>query len=66
MCAYYHARYVSLLRRLHEYDNKSSFFGGVPPLSQKVGYPLVCLLALFFTVFTIILVQIDKKWGKTK
>lgn len=54
------------LCRLTQYDYKSSFFGGEAPLSQKVGYPLVCLLAVFFTFFTIILVQIDKKWGKTK
>ncbi|DBA97618.1 TPA: hypothetical protein ACH3X3_012521 [Trebouxia sp. C0006] len=51
---------------LHQYDYKSSFFGGEAPLSQKVGYPLVIGLAAFFTILTVTLVQIDRRWGGTK
>ena len=39
---------------------QTSFFGGQPPLSQKIGYPLVILLAAFFAVFTVCLFQIDR------
>ena len=52
--------------RLHQYDYKSSFFGGEAPLSQKVGYPVVIGLAAFFTILTVTLVQIDRRWGGTK
>lgn len=51
---------------LHQYDYKDNFFGGTHPLSEKIGYPLVILLAALFTVITVTLVQIDKRWGGTK
>lgn len=54
------------LRRLHQYDFKTSFFDGQPPLSQKVGYPLIIGLSAFFTILTITLIQIDRRWGGTK
>lgn len=51
---------------LAQYDYKDNFFGGTHPLSEKIGYPLVILLAALFTVITVTLVQIDKRWGGTK
>lgn len=55
-----------LVLRLHQYDNKQSFFGDSHPLSQKIGYPLVIGLSIFFTILTIAFVQIDRRWGGTR
>ena len=32
-----------------QFDYRTSFFGGVTPLSQEVGYSLTIILSLFFT-----------------
>ena len=44
-----------------KYSGVESFFGGVPPLSKGVGYGVVVGFGLLFSIFTTVVVFIDKK-----
>lgn len=44
-----------------QYSGMESFFGGVPPLSEGVGYAVVIGFGLAFSIFTTVVVFIDKK-----
>ena len=46
-----------------EYQGQDSFFGGEPPLSKGVGYLVVLGFGALFSVFTTILVYINKYFG---
>ncbi len=43
-----------------EYAGQESFFGGAPPLSENVGYFVVLGFGALFSVFTTILVYVEK------
>jgi len=43
-----------------EYIGKESFFGGSPPLPEAAGYAIVLGFGAFFSVFTTIMVYLDK------
>jgi SSS family transporter len=45
------------------YSGMTSFFGGVPPLSQAVGYVVVLGFGALFSIFTTLLVLLDKSFG---
>ena len=45
------------------YDGADSFFGGKPPLSETVGYLVVLGFGVLFSIFTTILVYMDKFFG---
>ena len=46
-----------------EYFTKDSYFGGSPPLSEAVGYLVVIGFGALFSVFTTIVVFLDKKFA---
>jgi hypothetical protein len=46
------------------YDGQDSFFGGEPALSLAVGYFVVLGFGAMFSIFTTILVILDKRFGK--
>lgn len=50
---------------LSEYVGKSSFFGTDPPLPEWSGYAIVLGFGAFFSVFTTLLVYLDKVYNKT-
>ena len=43
-----------------QYAGQSSYFGGVPPLSLTVGYLVVIGFGALFSVFTTIVVYVDR------
>jgi Na+/proline symporter len=43
-----------------QYQGDESFFGGSPPLPQAAGYAIVLGFGAFFSVFTTIMVYLDK------
>ena len=45
---------------LEAFAGKDSFFGGEPPLSEGIGYFVVLGFGAFFSVFTTILVYMNK------
>lgn len=45
---------------LAEFAGQDSFFGGNPPLSEGIGYLVVLGFGAFFSVFTTILVYLNK------
>lgn len=45
---------------LAEFAGQDSFFGGNPPLSEGIGYFVVLGFGAFFSVFTTILVYLNK------
>jgi SSS family transporter len=50
-----------------EYEGKTSFFGGEPPLPETVGYIVVIGFGALFSVITTLLVFMDKYFtGRTK
>jgi len=50
---------------LSEYVGKESFFGADPPLPLWSGYAIVLGFGAFFSVFTTLLVYVDKKYNGT-
>ena len=44
----------------------TSFFAGMPPLSEGAGYAVVVGFGAFFSIFTTILVFLDYRFGGTK
>ncbi|DBA80299.1 TPA: hypothetical protein ACH3X2_007429 [Trebouxia sp. C0005] len=49
--------------KLVMYNYATSFFGGVAPLDQWVGYVLVCCFGLVFTLITQAMIMADQKFG---
>lgn len=49
--------------KLVKYDNATSFFGGVAPLEQWIGYVLVCLFGVVFTLVTQAMMWADRRFG---
>jgi hypothetical protein len=43
-----------------QYVGKTSFFGSEPPLSQAVGYMVVLVFGAAFSIFTTLIVHIEK------
>ena len=43
-----------------EYQGQTSYFGGAPPLSLTIGYLVVLGFGALFSVFTTIVVYLDK------
>lgn len=43
-----------------EYVGKESFFGGTPPLPEAAGYAIVLGFGAFFSLFTTVMVYMDK------
>jgi len=50
---------------LKEYEGQESFFGSTTPLSVETGYAIVLGFGCFFSVFTVLVVVIDKRYNKT-
>jgi len=48
-----------------EYLGKESFFGGNPPLPEAAGYAIVLGFGAFFSLFTTIMVYLDKEANGT-
>jgi len=48
-----------------EYEGQESFFGGVAPLSEGVGYLVVLGFGALFSIFTTVLVLLNKYFGKS-
>lgn len=46
-----------------EYFGESSYFGGQPPLSKAVGYLVVVGFGLLFSIFTTVVVYLDKAFS---
>jgi hypothetical protein len=46
-----------------EYAGQESFFGGTPPLSESVGYIVVLGFGAAFSIFTTLLVYLEKKFA---
>jgi hypothetical protein len=46
-----------------QYAGKDSFFGGSPPLSETVGYVVVLGFGAAFSIFTTLLVYLEKKFA---
>jgi len=42
---------------------KDSYFGGQPPLSEAVGYSVVVGFGLFFSLFTTVVMYINRYFG---
>jgi SSS family transporter len=51
---------------LPEYMGQTSFFGTDPPLPLAAGYGIVLGFGAFFSVFTTVLVFLDKKYNNTE
>jgi len=51
---------------LQEYLGKESFFGGNTPLPQGAGYAIVLGFGAFFSIFTTVMVYLDKTYNGTK
>jgi len=51
---------------LPEYIGKESFFGGNTPLPEGAGYAIVLGFGAFFSVFTTVVVYLDKVYNGTK
>merc|ERR1719359_2126736 len=51
---------------LTKYKGKESFFGDVTPLPLAAGYAIVLGFGVFFSIFTTILVYLDKKYNNTE
>ena len=45
------------------YDGQDSFFGGIPPLSEEVGYGVVLGFGVVFSVVTTILVSLGNRYS---
>mmetsp|Transcript_39795 Transcript_39795/g.67852 ORF Transcript_39795/g.67852 Transcript_39795/m.67852 type:complete len:727 (-) Transcript_39795:134-2314(-) len=43
-----------------DYFGKDSYFGGAPPLSEAIGYIVVLGFGVFFSIFTTVIVYMDK------
>ena len=50
----------------HSHCRATSFFAGMPPLSEGAGYAVVVGFGAFFSIFTTILVFLDYRFGGTK
>ena len=48
-----------------EYQNQGSFFEGSAPLDEAVGYVVVLVFGLFFSLFTTVLVWMDRRYNNT-
>ena len=46
------------------YDGQDSFFGGIPPLSEEVGYGVVLGFGVVFSIVTTSLVFIGTHYGR--
>jgi uncharacterized membrane protein (DUF4010 family) len=56
---------VSVVPPLYQkYLGQESFFGGEPPLSEGVGYLVVLGFGALFSVFTTVIVLMNKYFGK--
>ena len=44
-----------------QYAGLTSFFGGVPPLSETVGYLVVLGFGAAFSIFTTLIVYVERK-----
>lgn len=51
---------------LEAFAGQDSFFGGNPPLSEGIGYLVVLGFGAFFSVFTTVLVYMNKYFRKTE
>mmetsp|Transcript_39763 Transcript_39763/g.69117 ORF Transcript_39763/g.69117 Transcript_39763/m.69117 type:complete len:674 (-) Transcript_39763:79-2100(-) len=51
---------------LTKYNNQESFFGSDPPLPEGAGYAIVLGFGAFFSLFTTVLVYLDKVFNKTE
>jgi SSS family transporter len=51
---------------LAQYIGQTSFFGGVPPLGEWVGYFLCLGFGAIFCIFTLILVYLDQAYAGSK
>merc|ERR1719214_170846 len=49
-----------------EYKGKESFFGDVTPLPLAAGYAIVLGFGAFFSLFTTMIVYLDKKYNATE
>merc|ERR1719436_1834783 len=49
-----------------QYEGKDSFFGSATPLPEAAGYAIVLGFGAFFSLFTTILVYLDKKYNNTE
>ena len=50
----------NLVPPFSQYSGETSFFGGVPPLSQAAGYGVLIGFGLAFSIFTTFIVWFDK------
>merc|ERR1719258_860988 len=57
---------MSITPPLAEYKGDKSFFGGTPPLPEGAGYAIVLGFGAFFSIFTTLLVFLDKKYNGTE
>ena len=46
-----------------EYAGQESFFGGAPPLPVSVGYAVVLGFGVAFSVFTTLLVYLERRFA---
>merc|ERR1719446_1317094 len=51
---------------LSEYKGRDSFFGDETPLPLESGYAIVLGFGAFFSIFTTVLVYLDRKFNQTK
>eukprot|EP00891_Asterochloris_glomerata_P004751 jgi/Astpho2/4751/Aster-00301 len=52
--------------KLCQYNFAESFFGGVAPLEQWIGYVLVCCFGIVFTAITMSMLWVDRRFGGGK
>jgi len=50
--------------QIEGYEGQDSFFGGSPPLSEGVGYAVVLGFGFAFSIFTTLIVFIEKYFGE--
>lgn len=46
-----------------DYEGQQSFFGGTPPLPESVGYAVVLGFGIAFSIFTTILVYLERSFS---
>ena len=45
------------------YDGQDSFFGGIPPLSEEIGYIIILGFGVAFSIFTTFVVFLNNYYG---
>ena len=50
--------------QIEGYEGQESYFGGDPPLSVGVGYAVVLGFGFAFSIFTTLIVFIEKYFGE--